>query len=94
VDAILEGITRATVADLAADLGFTVQEARLTRDHLYVADEAFVCGTAAEIVGIREIDRRPIGSGQTGPITMALREAYQSAVRGRHTRSDGWLHYV
>jgi branched-chain amino acid aminotransferase len=94
VDAILEGITRATVADLATDLGLKVQEARLTRDHLYVADEAFVCGTAAEVVGIREIDRRPIGIGQTGPITMSLREAYHAAVRGRHPRSEGWLHYV
>jgi len=93
-DAILEGITRATVMDLAADLGLAVQEARLTRDHLYVADEAFVCGTAAEIVGIREIDRRPIGSGATGPVTMALREKYQSAVRGTHARSAGWLHLV
>ncbi len=94
VDAILEGITRATVVDLAAHLDLRVEEARLTRDHLYVADEAFVCGTAAEIVGIREIDRRPIGSGQTGPITMALRQAYQQAVRGRHPRSAGWLHHV
>jgi branched-chain amino acid aminotransferase len=93
-DAILEGITRATVVDLAADLGLVVQEARLTRDHLYVADEAFVCGTAAEIVGIREIDRRPIGDGRTGPVTISLRETYQAAVRGRHGRSAGWLHYV
>lgn len=93
-DAILEGITRDTVVHLAADLGLPVEEARLTRDHLYVADEAFVCGTAAEIVGIREIDRRPIGAGTAGPITLQLRDAYQSAVRGTHRRSADWLHYV
>lgn len=93
-DAILEGITRDTVATLAEDMGLRVQEARLTRDHLYVADEAFVCGTAAEIVAIREIDRRKIGSGAAGPITLALREAYQSAVRGRHPRSTEWLHHT
>lgn len=93
-DAILEGITRDTVAALAEDHGLRVQEARLTRDHLYVADEAFVCGTAAEIVAIREIDRRKIGAGAAGPITLALREAYQQAVRGTHPRSEGWLHHV
>lgn len=79
---------------MAAELGLNVQEARVTRDHLYVADEAFVCGTAAEVVGIREIDRRPIGDGTTGPITKSLRDAYQSAIRGRHPRSTDWLHYV
>lgn len=93
-DAILEGITRDTVVALADDLGLRVQEARLTRDHLYVADEAFVCGTAAEIVGIREIDRRTIGSGAAGPVTRELRGRYQDAVRGRHPRSADWLHIV
>ncbi|GMV22390.1 MAG: putative branched-chain-amino-acid aminotransferase [Acidimicrobiia bacterium] len=93
-DAILEGITRDTVVALADDLGLGVQEARLTRDHLYVADEAFVCGTAAEIVGIREIDRRKIGTGAAGPITRDLRARYQDLVRGRHPRSADWLHIV
>lgn len=93
-DAILEGITRDTVVALADDLGLRVQEARLTRDHLYVADEAFVCGTAAEIVGIREIDRRTIGSGVAGPVTRELRARYQDLVRGRHPRSADWLHLV
>lgn len=93
-DAILEGITRSTVFALAQDLGLSVREGRLTRDHLYIADEVFICGTAAEIVGIREIDSRPIGSGQTGPVTLKLIEAYQQAVRGTHARSGGWLHHV
>ena len=91
VDAILEGITRSTVAALAEDLGIGVQESRLTRDHLYVADEAFVCGTAAEVVGISEIDHRKISGGVTGPITMQLRQAYADAVHGRHARSADWL---
>jgi branched-chain amino acid aminotransferase len=93
-DAILEGITRRTVFDLAKDLGLDVREGRLTRDHLYVADEVFVCGTAAEVVGVRDVDGRPIGSGRTGPVTLKLREAYSQAVRGAHPRSKGWLHYA
>lgn len=93
-DAILEGITRRTVFDLAKDLGLETREGRMTRDHLYVADEVFVCGTAAEIVGVRDVDGRPIGAGKTGPVTMKLREAYQQAVRGAHPRSKEWLHYA
>ena len=93
-DAILEGITRDTVAALARDLGIPVQESQLSRDHLYVVDEVFVCGTAAEIVGVSSIDGRPVGAGVTGPITRTLREAYQTAVRGAHARSDGWITLV
>jgi branched-chain amino acid aminotransferase len=93
-DAILEGITRDTVAALARDLGLEVAESRLSRDQLYVADEAFVCGTAAEIVGIAAIDGCPIGGGRTGPITARLADAYRSAVRGGHPRSAHWLHYA
>jgi branched-chain amino acid aminotransferase len=93
-DAILEGITRSTVEALATDLGLTVQESRLSRDHLYVADEVFVCGTAAEVVGVAEIDSRRIGSGATGPITRRIRDAYSEAVHGRHARSAAWLEYV
>jgi len=54
----------------------------------------FVCGTAAEVVGIRDVDGRPIGAGQTGPITMKIRELYQETVRGRTPRAAEWLHYV
>ena len=93
-DAILEGITRRTVFQLASDLGLEVREGRLTRDHLYVADEVFVCGTAAEVIGVREVDGRPIGAGKAGPVTLKLVEAYQQAVRGAHPRSSGWLHYA
>ncbi len=90
-DAILEGITRDTVVTLAQDLGLPVQEATLSRDHLYVADEVFVCGTAAEVVGVSSIDGRPIGAGVTGPVTRAIHESYLTAVRGGHPRSDEWV---
>jgi len=93
-DAILEGITRSTVEALSADIGLTVHESRLSRDHLYVADEVFVCGTAAEVVGVAEIDSRRIGAGATGPITRRIRDAYSEAVHGRHSRSAAWLEYV
>ena len=93
-DAILEGITRDTVTALAGDLGIPVQESQLSRDHLYVVDEVFVCGTAAEIVGVSSIDGRPVGAGVTGPVTRRLHEAYLSAVRGAHARSDGWISIV
>jgi branched-chain amino acid aminotransferase len=90
-ETILVGITRDTIFHLAQDLGLDVQEAHITRDHLYIADEVFVCGTAAEVLGVAEIDRRPIGCGRPGPITEKLRAAYQDAVHGKHKRSDGWL---
>jgi len=93
-DAILEGITRDTVVTLARDLGIPVMESRLSRDHLYVVDEVFVCGTAAEVAGITSIDGRQVGAGVPGPITAALRDAYISAVRGGHARSEGWLTVV
>jgi branched-chain amino acid aminotransferase len=93
-DNILEGITRDSVVALAGDLGFDVVEQRVSRDHLYVADEVFACGTAAEIVGMAAVDGRPIGGGQTGLVTRRLQEAYRAVVRGNHARSADWLHYV
>jgi branched-chain amino acid aminotransferase len=93
-DAILEGITRSTVMALAEPLGLSVRETRISRDHLYVADEVFVCGTAAEVVGVAEIDSRRIGAGRTGPITRRIQAAYQDAVHGRHPRSAEWLEHV
>ena len=93
-DAILEGITRDTVVTLAKDLGIPVIESRLSRDHLYVVDEVFFCGTAAEVQGVTNVDGRQVGAGVPGPITIALREAYLSAVRGSHPRSEGWLTIV
>jgi branched-chain amino acid aminotransferase len=88
---ILAGITRDSLIHLAADLGYAVTIQPISRDQLYTADEVFVCGTAAEVIGLREIDFRMIGSGQTGPITRALQKAYHSAVTGNHPRSIGWL---
>ena len=93
-EAILEGITRSTIFSLAEDLHLDAVEARVSRDHLYIADEVFVCGTAAEIVGVAEIDRRQVGAGATGPITKKLKAAYADAVRGKHPRSNVWLEYV
>jgi branched-chain amino acid aminotransferase len=88
---ILEGITRDSIMTLARDLGLEVVEQPMSRDQLYLADEVFVCGTAAEVIGLREIDFRTVGSGRTGPITRALQETYHAAVRGEHGRSAEWL---
>jgi branched-chain amino acid aminotransferase len=93
-EAILEGITRATVMTLGAELGLDVCETRVSRDQLYVADEVLVCGTAAEVLGVGEIDGRRIGTGRTGPVTSRLKALYADAVHGRHARSDEWLEYV
>lgn len=92
--AILAGITRDSVIELARDAGYSVVEAFMTRDDLYSADEVFVCGTAAEIIGLREIDTRTIGDGRSGPITRELQQAYHDATVGRHPRSASWLEYV
>jgi branched-chain amino acid aminotransferase len=92
--AILEGITRDALIELAGDLGYSVSERMMGRDMLYTADEVFVCGTAAEVVAVREIDFRQIGDGHTGPITTQIQKSFHEAVRGKHPRSDGWLTYV
>jgi branched-chain amino acid aminotransferase len=89
--AILEGITRDTVVELALELGLPVTETAISRDQLYTADEVFVCGTAAEITGLREIDFRRIGNGSTGPVTRVLQDAFSAVVAGRHARSSAWL---
>jgi branched-chain amino acid aminotransferase len=91
---VLEGITRDTVVTLAHDLGYTVTEQPISRDQLYLADEVLVCGTAAEVIGLREIDFRKIGSGMSGPVTRRLQQAFSDVVRGRHLRSDEWLTYL
>ena len=88
---ILDGITRGTLATLAGDLGLALSEGPVSRDQLYMADEVFCCGTAAEVIGLREIDFRTIGAGRTGPVTLALQTAYHALVRGAHPRSAGWL---
>src|SRR5215471_9642654 len=88
---ILEGITRDSILTLAGDLGFTTIEEPVSRDQLYIADEVFVVGTAAEVVGLREIDFRTIGDGKTGPVTRALQQEFDKLVAGRHARSAKWL---
>lgn len=89
--AILEGITRDSVLKLAADLGIPCDEKQLSRDQLYLADEVFLTGTAAEITPVREIDDRRIGTGQPGPITKKLQESFFQAVRGQLQRYSSWL---
>jgi branched-chain amino acid aminotransferase len=90
----LLGITRDTVMTLARERGLPVQARRLTRDDVYLADEAFFAGTAAEITPVVELDRRPIGSGQPGPITDLLARAYLDAVSGQDARHPDWVHAV
>jgi len=88
---VLEGLTRDALLHLARDLGYPVAAQPVSRDQLYTADEVFVCGTAAEVIALREIDFRTIGSGRTGPVTRALQQAFHALVGGEHPRSSGWL---
>ncbi len=90
----LEGITRATVIQLAEELGIPVLEKRITRDEVYAADEAFFTGTAAEVTPIRELDGRQIGIGHRGQITLQLQERYFDAVYGRNGQHAEWLAMV
>ncbi len=86
----LEGITRQTVIDFAADLGLPVVERRITRDEVYVADEAFFTGTAAEVLPIRELDGRKIGTGARGPVTEKLQTMYFDQGTGRRAEYPEW----
>jgi branched-chain amino acid aminotransferase len=88
---ILEGITRDSLITIAGDLGYAVVEEQISRDQLYIADEVFVCGTAAEVIGLREIDFRTIGNGKTGPVTRKLQKAFDDLTSGRHARSAQWF---
>jgi branched-chain amino acid aminotransferase len=90
----LEGITRDTVIQLARELGIEVREKRITRDEVYLADEAFFTGTAAEVTPIRELDDRPIGSGSRGPITQKLQSMYFDQVQGRRKNNPEWLTHI
>jgi len=90
----LDGITRRTVMQLAADEGLQVIEKRITRDEVYIADEAFFTGTAAEVTPIREVDGRAIGSGSRGPITEKLQSRYFDVVHGRSPEHTDWLNLV
>jgi len=91
---ILEGITRDSVITLARDLGYPVVEEPIVRDQLYIADEVFVCGTAAEVTAVTEIDTRPIGSGRMGSVTKAIQQAFFKTVNGEGDRSAQWLEFV
>ena len=90
----LDGITRQTVITLAGELGIPVFEKRITRDEVYIADEAFFTGSAAEVTPIRELDNRPIGSGSRGPITERLQALYFDQVQGRRDEHPEWLTHV
>lgn len=88
---VLPGITRDTIITLAQDLGLAVREHDLPREMLYVADEVFFCGTAAEVTPIRSVDKIPIGIGRRGPITSAVQQAYFDYINGIVPDSHGWL---
>ena len=87
----LAGITRATIMEFAVELGIQVLERRITRDEVYVADEAFFTGTAAEVTPIREFDHRPIGEGRRGPLTERLQRMFFDTVSGRNPAHEDWL---
>lgn len=91
---ILEGITRDALITLAHDLGIRVVEQPVSRDQLYIADEVFCCGTAAEVSPLTEIDFRKVGDGKVGPISRQISKTFFDVVRGRHPRSPEWLDYV
>jgi branched-chain amino acid aminotransferase len=91
---ILGGITRDSIMVLAKELGFTVTEANLPRESLYVADEVFVVGTAAEVTPIRSIDKIVVGAGRRGPVTEALQRRFFEVINGSVADTHGWLTYV
>lgn len=92
--AILAGITRDTTIQLLREQGVEVREEPIARDELYIADEVFLTGTAAEITPVRDIDHRKIGRGEAGPVTRRLQEAFFSVVKGNDTKHDHWLSFV
>jgi len=91
---ILAGITRASVIELACDLGYEVREQMIAREMLYLADEAFFTGTAAEITPIRSIDSIPVGEGRRGPVTAHLQEQFFGIARGELEDRFGWMTLV
>lgn len=91
---ILEGITRASLMTIATDLGYQVFEQPISRDQLYIAEEVFVCGSAAEVIAICEVDFRKIGSGACGPVTRRIQDAYDAAIHGENESYQHWLYKV
>jgi branched-chain amino acid aminotransferase len=94
LNSALIGITRESVIQLAGDLGYTIGAKRITRDDLYIADEVFFTGTAAEVTPIREVDGRTVGTGKRGPLTEKLQSMFFDVVNGRSEKYGHWLHYV
>jgi branched-chain amino acid aminotransferase len=90
----LNGITRDTIIQLVQNENIPIIEAKVSRDQLYAADEIFLCGTAAEVIGINQIDFRSIGNGSVGPITRKIQTVYKQAVHGMHHYSQKWLSYI
>jgi branched-chain amino acid aminotransferase len=88
---ILPGITRDSILTLARDLGYTVVEDRFTRDELYIADEAFFTGTAAELTPVREVDDRSIGTGRRGPVTEQIQQSFFDVIKGKDRKYEKWL---
>jgi branched-chain amino acid aminotransferase len=91
---VLEGITRHSIHTIAGDLGYRIKERPISRDQLYTADEVFVVGTAAECIGLNEIDFRKIGDGKTGTVTRAIQNVYHDAIRGKLMKYEAWCEYV
>ncbi|QDF95220.1 branched chain amino acid aminotransferase [Azoarcus sp. DD4] len=91
VTSALDGITRRTLQVLADEAGYEIRARRITRDELYIADEVFFTGTAAEITPVVEVDRRRVGSGQPGPVTRALQQRFFACVRGQDAAHADWL---
>jgi branched-chain amino acid aminotransferase len=91
---ILDGISRASILTIAGDLGYEVVERDLARAELFIADEVFMSGTAAELVPVREIDDHAIGEGTAGPVTRALQDVFEAALHGREARYADWLDVV
>ncbi len=91
---ILEGITRQSIYTIAKDLGYEMSEMPVSRDQLYNADEVFVCGTAAEVIGLSEIDFRQIGDGKSGKVTREIQNVYHDAIRGKVAKYESWCDYI
>jgi branched-chain amino acid aminotransferase len=91
---ILEGITRDSIMEMAVNEGIQVSEERFTRDEIYIAEEAFFTGTAAEVTPIREVDGRIVGDGKPGPVTKRLQSIFFDTVKGKNRNYESWLTYI
>ncbi|NLL94250.1 MAG: branched-chain amino acid transaminase [Thermoplasmatales archaeon] len=93
-NSILEGITRNSVMEVARDMGYEVVETDVSRVEMLTSDEVWMTGTAAEVVSVTSIDRRPVGNGKPGPVTTALHDRFADIVRGKNPKYEAWLDYV